>query len=74
MSFLAGGVVGIYGVSTVPDARRRGYATALTALAIASEAGVPAVLQPSAAAEPLYARLGFRRFGSFDMWIRGVDR
>jgi GNAT superfamily N-acetyltransferase len=74
MSFVEAGVVAVYGVATVPHARRRGYATALTALAIEAAPALPAVLQPSAAAEPLYARLGFRRFASFDTWVREGER
>ena len=74
MAFVEAGVVGVYGVSTVPGARRRGYAAALTGLAIGADRALPAVLQPSAAAEPLYARLGFRRFADFDVWTRTAGR
>jgi GNAT superfamily N-acetyltransferase len=70
MSFACAGVVGIYGVSTVPEARRRGYATALTIAAMSADPTLPAVLQPSEAAESLYRRLGFRRFASFRAWAR----
>jgi len=70
MSFVCAGVVGIYGVSTIPDARGRGYATAMTSAAIGADPALPAVLQPSQAAESLYRRLGFRRFASFRTWAR----
>jgi GNAT superfamily N-acetyltransferase len=70
MGFREAGVLGIYGVATVPSMRRRGFATALTSHAIASGPDEPAVLQPSAMAEPLYGRLGFRRFGAFRTWAR----
>jgi predicted GNAT family acetyltransferase len=63
-------VLGIYGVATLPDARRRGYATALTQHAVAAVPGLPAVLQPSVMAERLYSRLGFRRFTTFRSWDR----
>jgi hypothetical protein len=73
MAFVEAGVVGVYGVATVPDARHRGYATALTAIALTASPGCPAVLQPSAAAEPLYVRLGFRRFAEFGTWLRRFE-
>jgi hypothetical protein len=70
MGFREAGVLGIYGVATIPAMRRRGFATALTVQAIAIDPDVPAVLQPSALAEPLYRRLGFTRFGAFRTWAR----
>jgi hypothetical protein len=74
MGFREAGVLGIYGVATVPQMRRRRFATALTRHAIAMRPDVPAVLQPSTAAEPLYRRLGFRRFGAFRTWARDGAR
>ncbi len=71
MGFREAGVLGIYGVATVPAMRRRGYATAMTQRALAAASDLPAVLQPSTMAEPLYERLGFRRFGAFRTWARG---
>jgi predicted acetyltransferase len=53
--------------------RRRGLATAMTAHTLAAAVDVPAVLQPSTMAEPLYRRLGFRRFGAFRSWARAGD-
>ena len=71
MAFLHAGVVGVYGVSTVPAARGRGYATALTLRAAAADPRLPSVLQPSAMAEPLYRRLGYERFAAASSWFRG---
>jgi hypothetical protein len=70
MSFSHAGVVGIYGVSTIPDARRRGYATALTEVALAADPTLPSVLQPSRMGESMYAALGYRLFISFRSWVR----
>lgn len=72
MGFREAGVLGIYGVATVPTMRRRGYGRALTAHALAAAPDIHAVLQPSSMAEPLYRRLGFRRFGAFRSWARGA--
>ncbi len=70
MGFTDAGVLGVYGVTTLPDARRRGYATAVTRWTIDAAPALPAVLQPSAMAEALYGRLGFRRFATFRAWDR----
>jgi hypothetical protein len=72
MSFAHAGVVGIYGVSTVPDERRRGYARALTVAALTADPSLPSVLQPSATAEPLYRALGYERFTTFRTWLRAA--
>lgn len=60
----AGGIVGIYDVSTVPEARGRGIGTSMTlaALQVARTLGYGiAFLQPSAMGRPLYERIGFRQ-------------
>jgi len=56
-------VIGVYAISTVPAARRRGYGAAMTARVIADgiAAGCDvAVLQASETGRPIYERLGFR--------------
>lgn len=68
--FREAGVLGIYSVSTLPAARRRGTGRAITARAIGATPDRPAVLQPSEMAEPLYRRLGFERFTTFRTWTR----
>jgi GNAT superfamily N-acetyltransferase len=60
---LAGGIAGIFDVSTVPEARGRGIGTAMTVAAIEAaraNAYEIAFLQPSAMGRRLYERLGFR--------------
>ena len=70
MGYADAGALGIYGVTTLPAARRRGYGTALTRHTIEAGPALPAVLQPSTMAERMYARLGFQRFTSFRAWER----
>ena len=70
MGFAEAGVLGIYGVTTVPDARRQGIATALTRWTVLGGPAIPAVLQPSEMAAGVYRRLGFRRFTTFRSWDR----
>lgn len=68
--FREAGVLGVYSISTVPAARRRGTGTAITAMTVAGAPDLPAVLQPSEMAEPMYRRLGFSRFTTFRTWTR----
>ncbi len=70
MAFVAAGVVGVYGVATLPAFRGRGYATALTARAVECAPALPAVLQPSPKAASLYRRMGFDAIGAFARWSR----
>ena len=72
MAFDHDGDCGIYMVGTVPPARRRGLATALSAHAVADarERGCTTVsLQSTEMAESVYARVGFRDLGRFDEYV-----
>ena len=63
LGWRTGRVIGVYAISTVPAARRRGYGEAMTARVIADgiAAGCDvAVLQASETGRPIYERLGFR--------------
>jgi GNAT superfamily N-acetyltransferase len=68
MAYRAGGVLGIYGVGTVPRHRRRGHASALTRACLALDPMAAATLQPSIEAAGLYRRLGFTEVGRFVHW------
>jgi ribosomal protein S18 acetylase RimI-like enzyme len=70
MSYRTDDAVGIFGVTTIPTARRRGYGGALTSVALLTDTGLPAVLAPSPEGEPVYARLGFERVGELLIWSR----
>jgi hypothetical protein len=65
---VAGGVVGLYGISTLKDFRRQGIGGAMTLqpLLNAKEAGhTTAVLQASADGVSVYSRIGFQAVGQF---------
>lgn len=68
MAFDHAGDCGIYNVATLPCARRRGLATALTAHALRQARArgcTTASLQSTAMAERVYAAVGFRDLGRF---------
>lgn len=64
------GLVGVYAVATVADARGRGYGEALTWAATMFRPDLPATLQASPMGEPVYARMGFETVGRFSCWSR----
>jgi hypothetical protein len=70
MGYRAESAVGVFGVTTVASARRRGYATAVTRASILADTELPSVLAPSAMAERMYERLGYRRVGELRKWVR----
>jgi ribosomal protein S18 acetylase RimI-like enzyme len=64
---VGGGVVGLYGISTLEAHRRRGYGTAMTLrplLDARAEGLELAVLQASDAGAGVYRRIGFAEFGA----------
>lgn len=73
MLFLHDGIAGIYGVSTLPEARRQGLGAFATAGALlrAREVGYRVgALQSSQMGRSVYERLGFRAFGGVPLWVR----
>lgn len=67
------GAVGVFGVATLPEHRRRGIGTAITAFAIddVREEADLAWLQSSEMGRSLYERMGFRSVSDWDVWVRG---
>jgi GNAT superfamily N-acetyltransferase len=61
-------MVGIYGVSTLSNFRRRGYATALVRAAVALRPDLPACVFPDPPSAPLYTSTGFARAGKIAIW------
>jgi GNAT superfamily N-acetyltransferase len=70
ISYVGDDVVGIYGVSTLPDFRRRGYGAAITAAAAGVAQELPVVLQPDEMARGMYAQVGFRKLAEYRAWLR----
>jgi GNAT superfamily N-acetyltransferase len=73
LSFDHDGDCGIYNVTTVPAARRRGLGTALTALLLHSakwRGCTTSTLQSTAMAEGVYAAVGFKDLGRILEFVR----
>ena len=70
ISYVGDDVVGIYGVSTLPDFRRRGHGAAITAAAAGVAQELPVVLQPDEMARGMYAQVGFRKLTEYRAWLR----
>jgi ribosomal protein S18 acetylase RimI-like enzyme len=74
MAMRDGSVVGLWNVATLPEARRRGAATAVTLAALddaRSTGATLAVLASTAEALSLYRRLGFEAVGDLTIAGRG---
>jgi len=67
-AYLSDGFVGVYNVATAADARGRGYGEALTWAATLCEPALPAVLESSAMGRRVYAGMGYRSVGAFEVW------
>lgn len=69
--FLSAGVAGLYAVGTLPAARGRGIARAMTVHASREARGLGyrfGTLQATAAGFPVYRRLGFREYSRFEIY------
>lgn len=59
IAYIGFDVVGVYWIATLPEARGRGYGTAMTDIAARVQPDLPAVLQASEFGKPIYERMGF---------------
>jgi GNAT superfamily N-acetyltransferase len=69
---LQNGVLGVFGVATIPDARGKGIGGAITAHAVRDRAADSdlAFLQSSEMGHGVYANLGFRDLSRWEVWSR----
>jgi predicted GNAT family acetyltransferase len=67
--------VGVFGVGTVPEHRRRGIGTTVTSFAVHDAPDVDlAWLQPTGMGRPLYGSMGFEAVGEWQVWVRPGPR
>jgi GNAT superfamily N-acetyltransferase len=80
LGWRTGRTIGVYSIATIPSARRRGYAAAMTARVVADGLGAgcdAAALQASEMGRPIYERLGFRtvvRYATYTDLSAAADR
>ncbi|MEM7132877.1 MAG: GNAT family N-acetyltransferase [Chloroflexota bacterium] len=61
-------MLGIYGLSTLPQYRRRGFAAALVHAAVALRPELSTCVHPDPPSVPIYTRIGFESAGDLAMW------
>jgi GNAT superfamily N-acetyltransferase len=64
-------VVGLYGISTLPEYRRRGYGKAITWAAANTAPALDVCVAPDPMARGIERELGFRKLAEFAPWLRG---
>ncbi len=70
---VAEGAVGVFGVGTAPEHRRRGIGRTVTAFAVHDAPHVDlAWLQPTEMGRPLYDSMGFDPVSEWEVWTRGA--
>ena len=65
-------ILGIYGISTVPEFRRRGYATALVRAAVSLRSDLLVSVQPDPESVRIYTDTGFVPAGRVAAWHKGI--
>jgi len=65
-------MLGIYGISTVPEFRRRGYATALVRAAVSLRSDLPVSVQPDPESVRIYTDTGFVPAGQVAAWHKAI--
>lgn len=67
-AYVSDGLVGVYAVATIPEARRHGYGEAVSWAATLCERDLTATLQASDMGQPIYDRMGYRAVAEFSEW------
>lgn len=70
IAYVGDDLVGVYGVSTLPEYRRRGYGEAITRAATKPATELDVALSPDEMARGMYRQLGFRKISEYTAWVR----
>jgi ribosomal protein S18 acetylase RimI-like enzyme len=77
MSFISNPSAGFYNIATLPEFRKRGYATAMTSYALTEafrKSCETGILHASGIGEPIYFNMGFRASGIYKVfWMAGKE-
>ena len=68
IAYVGDDIVGIYGVSTLPEYRRRGYGKAITWAAAMSAPELDVAVSPDEEARGIERELGFRKIAEYRAW------
>ena len=74
IAYVGDDIVGIYGVSTLPEYRRRGYGKAITWAAAMSAPELDVAVSPDQMARGIESELGFRKIAEYTPWEREPRR
>lgn len=69
-TFVGAGINDVFNVATVPEARRRGYAAAVTWRASLADPTLPALLLASDEGRFVYKQMGYMALFRFTVWMR----
>lgn len=72
IAFASGNMLGLYGISTVPQFRRRGYATALVRAVVCLRPDLPVSVQPDPESVRIYSDTGFVPAGQVAAWHKRI--
>ena len=72
VAYVTQDVLGIYGISTLPRSRRRGYAAALVRAVVSLRPDLPVSVQPDPSSLRIYTGIGFVPAGQVAAWHRGI--
>ena len=70
IAYTSDDVLGVFGVSTLPEYRSRGFGEALTWAATLVAPNLPAHLEPSETGAAMYRRMGYEDIGKNAHWFR----
>jgi len=71
-AFVSDGITNIVNVATIPEARGKGFGTAVTWHATLAEPALPTLLIASEQGRPVYERMGYRTIRHFQLWSRNT--
>ncbi len=72
IAYATADMLGIYGISTLPEFRRRGYATALVRAVVFLRPDLPVSVQPDPPSVRIYTDMGFVPAGQVAAWQKGI--
>ncbi len=73
MAFNNGVMVGVYALSTLPEARNKGFGEAVVRSLLKDSPDLPAMTHPSGMSNGLFSRLRFEAYGRQTVWVTSEE-